>query len=70
LIYRSFVQAYKKTLEVHEALAQNRTRFASRLYEMSDELVNLGKEGERLRKLVSVILILSCEDPYQRMFDQ
>jgi hypothetical protein len=41
-------------LDVHEALAQNRSRFASRLNEMSEELVNLAKEGERLRKLVRV----------------
>lgn len=51
---RTFVRAYKKSLEVHEALAQNRSRFAARLYEMSEELVNLAKEGERLRKLVSL----------------
>jgi hypothetical protein len=53
LLHRTFVRAYKKSLEIHEALAQNRSRFAARLYEMSDELVNLAKEGERLRKLVS-----------------
>jgi hypothetical protein len=53
-LVRTFVRAYKKSLEVHEALAQNRSRFAARLYEMSEELVNLAKEGERLRKLVSV----------------
>lgn len=46
----SFLVAYKKSLDVHDSLAQNRARFAQRLYEMSDELVNLAKEGERLRK--------------------
>jgi hypothetical protein len=52
IVNRTFVRAYKKSLDVHEALAQNRSRFASRLNEMSEELVNLAKEGERLRKLV------------------
>ncbi|KAJ9124346.1 hypothetical protein QFC22_001146 [Naganishia vaughanmartiniae] len=47
----SFVEAYNATLRVHDTLAQNRLRFAQRLVEMSDELINLAKEGERLRKV-------------------
>ncbi|KAJ9106365.1 hypothetical protein QFC21_001511 [Naganishia friedmannii] len=47
----SFVEAYNATLRVHDTLAQNRLRFAQRLIEMSDELINLAKEGERLRKV-------------------
>lgn len=55
------MRAYKKSLEVHETLAQNRSRFAARLNEMSEELVNLAKEGERLRKLVSALVCLVCD---------
>jgi hypothetical protein len=54
LMNRSFVEAYNATLRVHDTLAQNRLKFAQRLIEMSDELINLAKEGERLRKVVSV----------------
>ena len=50
--HRSFVEAFNSTLRVHDTLAQNRLRFAQRLIEMSEELTNLAKEGERLRKLV------------------
>jgi hypothetical protein len=49
---RSFVNAYQASLRLQDALAQNRLRFAQRLSEMSDELVVLAKEGERLRKMV------------------
>ncbi|KAI5454866.1 hypothetical protein NCC49_002145 [Naganishia albida] len=47
----SFVEAYNATLKVHDALAQNRLRFAQRLIDMSEELTNLAKEGEKLRKV-------------------
>ncbi|GHJ88503.1 hypothetical protein NliqN6_4905 [Naganishia liquefaciens] len=47
----TFVEAFNSTLRVHDTLAQNRLRFAQRLMEMSEELTNLAKEGERLRKL-------------------
>lgn len=49
---RSFVNAYQASLRLQDALAQNRLRFAQRLSEMSDELLVLAKEGERLRKMV------------------
>jgi hypothetical protein len=52
---RSFVEAYNATLKVHDTLAQNRLKFAQRLIDMSEELMNLAKEGERLRKVVSCI---------------
>jgi hypothetical protein len=47
------VEAYNATLKVHDTLAQNRLKFAQRLIDMSEELMNLAKEGERLRKVVS-----------------
>lgn len=47
------MEAYNATLKVHDTLAQNRLKFAQRLIDMSDELMNLAKEGERLRKVVS-----------------
>ncbi|GFZ47231.1 hypothetical protein JCM24511_04974 [Saitozyma sp. JCM 24511] len=47
----SFVQAYQGSLRLQEGLAQNRIRFSQRLNEMSDELLGLAREGEKLRKL-------------------
>lgn len=47
------MQAYQGSLRLQEGLAQNRIRFSQRLNEMSDELLGLAREGEKLRKLVS-----------------
>ena len=47
----TFVNAYQGSLKLQDQLAQNRMRFAQRLNEMSDELLGLAREGERLRKL-------------------
>lgn len=47
----TFVNAYQGSLKLQDQLAQNRMRFAQRLNEMSDELLQLAREGERLRKL-------------------
>jgi hypothetical protein len=49
--HSTFVDAYHAALRVHDTVAQNRVRFAQRLTEMSDELLALAREGERLRKL-------------------
>ncbi|KAL7421093.1 hypothetical protein Q5752_003977 [Cryptotrichosporon argae] len=46
----SFVAAYHQSLRLQDQLAQNRIRFAQRLNEMSDELLGLAREGEKLRK--------------------
>ena len=48
----SFVSAWQTTLKIHEILAENRLRFASRLNEMSEELANLAKEVDKNRKAV------------------
>ena len=57
------MEAFNSTLRVHDTLAQNRLRFAQRLMEMSEELTNLAKEGERLRKLVcDASSSVACED--------
>ena len=46
------MNAYHASLKVQEQMANNRIRFAQRLNEMSDELLGLAREGEKLRKLV------------------
>ena len=45
--------AYHSSLKLQDQLAQNRLRFSMRLNEMSDELLGLAREGEKLRKQVS-----------------
>ncbi|CAD6572989.1 MAG: hypothetical protein TREMPRED_000705 [Tremellales sp. Tagirdzhanova-0007] len=47
----TFVTAYQSSLKLQDGLAQNRLRFSQRLNEMSDELLGLAREGEKLRKL-------------------
>jgi len=39
-------------MKIHEIIAENRLRFASRLNEMSEELANLAKEVDKNRKVV------------------
>lgn len=51
---RTFVQAYHSSLRLQSQVAENRIRFSQRLNEMSDELLALAREGEKLRKLVSL----------------
>ncbi|KAI9440763.1 RhoGAP-domain-containing protein [Lactarius indigo] len=46
----SFVNAWQTTMKIHEIIAENRLRFASRLNEMSEELANLAKEVDKNRK--------------------
>lgn len=46
--------SYQQSLKVQEQLAQNRIRFSTRLNEMCDELLGLAREGERMRKMVSL----------------
>ena len=53
---RTFVSAYQQSLKLQEHLATNRIRFSNRLNEMSDELLSLAREGEKMRKLVSLDL--------------
>ena len=48
----SFVNAWQTTLKIHEIIAENRLRFASRLNEMSEELASLAKEVDKNRKAV------------------
>ena len=44
-------------MKIHDILAENRLRFASRLNEMSEELANLAKEVDKNRKVVYTRLI-------------
>ncbi len=44
-------------MKIHEVLAENKLRFASRLNEMSEELANLAKEVDKNRKAVYPRLI-------------
>ncbi|TFK60437.1 RhoGAP-domain-containing protein [Pluteus cervinus] len=46
----SFVNAWHSAMRVHEAMAENRLRFALRLNEMSEELATLAREVEKNRK--------------------
>ena len=39
-------------MKIHEIIAENRLRFASRLNEMSEELATLAKEVDKNRKAV------------------
>lgn len=48
--YSSFLKSYQDTLRLHDSLAQNRLKFATRLTEMADELAALAKEMEKTRK--------------------
>ena len=52
ILRSSFVNAWQTTLKIHEIIAENRLRFASRLNEMSEELANLAKEVDKNRKAV------------------
>ncbi|ORX39261.1 hypothetical protein BD324DRAFT_619059 [Kockovaella imperatae] len=47
----TFVSAYHSGLRLQSQVAENKLRFAQRLNEMSDELLGLAREGERLRKM-------------------
>ncbi|ORY33022.1 Rho GTPase activation protein [Naematelia encephala] len=47
----TFVAAYQSSLKLQNSLAENRIRFSQRLNEMSDELLGLAREGEKLRKM-------------------
>ncbi|EPQ56726.1 RhoGAP-domain-containing protein [Gloeophyllum trabeum ATCC 11539] len=46
----SFVHAWQMSMKIHEVLAENRLKFAQRLNEMSEELLNLIKEVDKNRK--------------------
>ncbi|PPQ79686.1 hypothetical protein CVT25_003260 [Psilocybe cyanescens] len=46
----SFVSAWQSSMRIHEAMAENRIRFAQRLNEMSEELGTLVKEVDKNRK--------------------
>ncbi|TEB29117.1 GTPase activating protein [Coprinellus micaceus] len=46
----SFVDAWMNTMKIHEAMAENRLRFAQRLNEMSEELATIVKEVDKNRK--------------------
>jgi Rho GTPase-activating protein RGD1 len=48
----SFVNAWRTTMKIHDIIAENRLRFASRLNEMSEELATLAKEVDKNRKAV------------------
>jgi len=52
---RSFVHAWQSSMKLHEAMADNRIRFAQRLNEMSDELASLAKEVDKNRKQVCLL---------------
>ncbi len=45
-------------MKIHEIIAENRVRFASRLNEMSEELANLAREVDKNRKAVCHIAAL------------
>lgn len=47
---RSYVTSWQSLLRTHELLGENRLKFSAQLGEMSDELVQLGKEVEKNRK--------------------
>ncbi|EPQ31318.1 uncharacterized protein PFL1_06843 [Pseudozyma flocculosa PF-1] len=46
----SYVGSWQSMMKTHEAVADNRIRFASKLTEMSDELNNLAREVDKSRK--------------------
>ena len=54
-------------MKIHEVLADNRLRFASRLNEMSEELANLAKEVDKNRKVVYSRLIHNFFSSFTRM---
>ncbi|KAF8587871.1 RhoGAP-domain-containing protein, partial [Ramaria rubella] len=46
----TFVAAWQSSMRIHEVIAENRFRFAQRLSEISEELVNLAKHVDKGRK--------------------
>jgi hypothetical protein len=54
-------------MKIHEVLAENRLRFASRLNEMSEELANLAKEVDKNRKAVYPRLIHNPFSSFTRL---
>ncbi|KAJ3522003.1 hypothetical protein NMY22_g12074 [Coprinellus aureogranulatus] len=46
----TFVDAWMNSMRIHEAMAENRLRFAQRLNEMSEELATIVKEVDKNRK--------------------
>jgi Rho GTPase-activating protein RGD1 len=63
----SFVNAWQTTMKIHEIVAENRLRFASRLNEMSEELANLAKEVDKNRKAVHPNLIYKLLPSFTRL---
>jgi Rho GTPase-activating protein RGD1 len=53
----SFVKAWQSSMRIHETMAENRLRFANRLNEMSEELLNLSKQVDKNRKSVRILYI-------------
>jgi len=51
-IRSSFVGAWQSSMKIHDAMGEDRIRFAQKLNEMGDELSNLVKEVEKTRKQV------------------
>ncbi|KAF8491785.1 hypothetical protein JB92DRAFT_3005205 [Gautieria morchelliformis] len=46
----TFVTAWQSSMRIHEVIAENRFRFAQRLSDISEELVNLAKHVDKGRK--------------------
>ena len=59
-VISSFVNAWQASLRVHEQLAENRIRFAQRLHETSEDLLNLAKEVDKSRKQVHRLTTHPC----------
>jgi hypothetical protein len=54
LQYRTFVNAWQASMRIHEVIAENRSRFAQRLSDISEELNSLAKHVDKGRKEVYV----------------
>lgn len=68
IILRTFVTAYNSSLKVQDQISQNRLRFAQRLYEMSEELQTLAREGEKARKTVSHMFFFGQSDALRTLY--
>lgn len=56
-------------MKIHESIAENRLRFANRLNEMSEELLNLSKEVDKNRKQVRQTFLIFLS-PFYRKADK
>ena len=54
LVSSSFVESWHSMMRVHESIGEGRLRYAAKMNEISEELLQLHKEVDKSRKQVSI----------------